>query len=99
MKQLIVLAILLPIAACAVNKDPVRIDPTQAQIGTILVQVEQNTGNVSSVESSISELKGSIIKIQNDITDLQSNPDNLFNSGDRLLQFVEIGRASCRERV
>ncbi len=88
MKQLIVLAILLPLAACAVNKEPVRIDPTLAQIDTIRVQVEQNTGNVSSVESSISAIRGSITKIQNDITYLQSNSDNLFNSGDRLLQFV-----------
>ncbi len=88
MKQLIVLAILLPLAACAVNKEPVRIDPTQAQVGTIQVQVEQITGNVSSVESSISEIQGNITQIQNDITDLQSNSDNFLDSGDRLLQFV-----------
>lgn len=88
MKQLIVLAILLPIAACAASKDPVRIDPTQAQVDTIQVQDEKNTGNVSRVESSISEIQGSITQIQIDITNLQSNSDNFLDSGDRLLQFV-----------
>jgi len=81
MKQLILLAILLPLAACAVNKEPVRIDPIQ-------VQVEQKTANISSAESRIDNIQGSITRIQNDIIGLRSNSDGRLNSGDRLLQFV-----------